>query len=182
MRWCLRIPSFLVPHVYQFRSFRCVDQHARVVIRRYSIVTYGKKMCGHRGILHGGASGSTLDQFFGLMICLQKINGFTGQLNVSYRKIVLCPSTILIKGTLDRTENRKHYFKATIYDGIGDVCVEADCLFIQSDIKKVLDRALAKLEEKKCSVCWNCDAKHARFPSLKRPGLRKSAARTARSA
>lgn len=178
----MRIPSFLVPHVYQFRSFRCVDQCARSIIRRYSIVTYGKKMCGHRGILHGGASGSTLDQFFGLMICLQKINGFTGQLNVSYRKIVLCPSTILIKGTLDRTENRKHYFKATIYDGIGDVCVEADCLFIQSDIKKVLDRALAKLEEKKCSVCWNCDAKHARFPSLKRPGLRKSAARTARSA
>ena len=75
-------------------------------------------MCGHRGILHGGASASVLDQFFGLMICILDIKGFTGQLDVSYRKIILCPSTILVKGVYDRAENRKHYFKATIYDDI----------------------------------------------------------------
>ena len=50
-------------------------------------------MCGHRGIRHGGASASVLDQFFGLMMCLLDIQGFTGQLQLSYRKIILCPST-----------------------------------------------------------------------------------------
>lgn len=50
-------------------------------------------MCGHRGILHGGASATVLDQFFGLMMCLLNIQGFTGQLQLNYRKIILCPST-----------------------------------------------------------------------------------------
>lgn len=73
-------------------------------------------MCGHKGILHGGASASTLDQFFGLMNCIPDIHGFTGQLSCSYKKIILCPSTVLIRGTYDRVERRKHYFKAVIYD------------------------------------------------------------------
>ena len=72
-----------------------------------SIVTFGKKMCGHKGILHGGASAATLDQFFGLMNCLPPCRGFTGQLSVSYRKIILCPSTVLIRGVVDRVERRK---------------------------------------------------------------------------
>ena len=73
-------------------------------------------MCGHKGILHGGASASTLDQFFGPMNCIPDIHGFTGQLSCSYKKIILCPSTVLIRGTYDRVERRKHYFKAVIYD------------------------------------------------------------------
>lgn len=73
-------------------------------------------MCGHKGILHGGASASTLDQFFGLMNCIPDIHGFTGQLSCSYKKIILCPSTVLIRGTYDRVERRKHYFKAVVYD------------------------------------------------------------------
>lgn len=75
-------------------------------------------MCGHKGILHGGSSASTLDQFFGLMNSIADIRGFTGQLNCSYRKIILCPSTVLIRGTFDRVERRKHYFKAVIYDEV----------------------------------------------------------------
>lgn len=85
-------------------------------------------MCGHKGILHGGASASVLDQFFGLMMCLLDIRGFTGQLQLSYRKIILCPSTgtrerafwalVLIKGTFLRSEGRKQYFKATIIDEV----------------------------------------------------------------
>lgn len=81
-------------------------------------MTFGRKMCGHKGILHGGASASTLDQFFGLMNCLPKIKGFTGQLNLSYKKIILCPSTVLIRGYYDRVERRKHFFKAVIYDEV----------------------------------------------------------------
>ena len=73
-------------------------------------------MCGHKGILHGGASASALDQFFGLMNCIPDIHGFTGQLSCSYKKIILCPSTVLIRGIYDRVERRKHYFKAVIYD------------------------------------------------------------------
>lgn len=134
-------------------------------------MTYGKKMCGHRGILHGGASGSTLDQFFGLMICLQSIKGFTGQLSISYRKIVLCPSTILIRGKIDHTENRKHYFKAIIYDELGDLCVEATCLFIQSDIQKVLDRAMAELESKKWFVCCHNSGRFSRAVLLFRENV-----------
>ncbi|CBK24696.2 uncharacterized protein [Blastocystis hominis] len=113
----------------------------------YSIVSYGKKMCGHAGILHGGASASTLDQFFGIMNCVLGINGFTGQLNLSYRKIILCPSTVLVKGVCERQEGRKHWFKGTIYDEVGDVCVEAECLFIKADIKNVLERARSKIEK-----------------------------------
>lgn len=81
-------------------------------------------MCGHKGILHGGASAATLDQFFGLMNCLPPCRGFTGQLSVSYRKIILCPSTVLIRGVVDRVERRKHFFKAVIYDDI--VCLSSD--------------------------------------------------------
>ncbi|KNB45520.1 thioesterase superfamily protein [Blastocystis sp. subtype 4] len=111
-----------------------------------SIITFGERMCGHRGILHGGASASVLDQFFGLMMCLLDIQGFTGQLQLSYRKIILCPSTVLIRGSFLKEEGRKHYFKAVITDEVGDICVEAECLFIQSDVKKILDRALNKLQ------------------------------------
>ena len=63
------------------------------IIHSCSIITFGERMCGHRGILHGGASASVLDQFSGLMMCLLDIQGFTGQLHLSYRKIILCPST-----------------------------------------------------------------------------------------
>ena len=58
-----------------------------------AIISFGAQMCGHRGILHGGASATVLDQFFGLMMCLLNIQGFTGQLQLNYRKIILCPST-----------------------------------------------------------------------------------------
>ena len=129
-------------------------------------------MCGHKGILHGGASAATLDQFFGLMNCLPKIQGFTGQLNLSYRKIILCPSTVLIRGTFDRVERRKHYFKAVILDEVvcsnslisicyhlylfdficityfqNDPCVEAECLYIESNVAKTFDNAVSKLEQ-----------------------------------
>ena len=50
-------------------------------------------MCGHTGILHGGASAAVLDQFFGLMMCVLKYRGFTGEMKVRYCKIILCPST-----------------------------------------------------------------------------------------
>ncbi|KAK8826347.1 hypothetical protein WA538_001486, partial [Blastocystis sp. DL] len=123
-----------------YRTFHNADKS-----EIYSIITFGPQMCGHKGILHGGASASVLDQFFGLMMCLLDIRGFTGQLQLSYRKIILCPSTVLIKGTFLRSEGRKQYFKATITDEVDDLCVEAECLFIQSDISKILDRALNKL-------------------------------------
>lgn len=89
-----------------------------LLINSCSVVTFGEKMCGHKGILHGGASAATLDQFFGIMNCLPPCTGFTGQLNISYKKIILCPSTVLIRGTVDRVERRKHFFKAVIYDEV----------------------------------------------------------------
>ena len=53
-------------------------------------------MCGHIGILHGGASAAVLDQFFGLMMCVLEYRGFTGEMKVRYNKIILCPSTSMI--------------------------------------------------------------------------------------
>ena len=53
-------------------------------------------MCGHTGILHGGASAAVLDQFFGLMMCVLQYHGFTGEMKVRYNKIILCPSTSMI--------------------------------------------------------------------------------------
>lgn len=108
----------VVPFFYKRGEECLVERPFYVVTHRYSIVSYGKKMCGHAGILHGGASASTLDQFFGIMNCVLGINGFTGQLNLSYRKIILCPSTVLVKGVCERQEGRKHWFKGVIYDEV----------------------------------------------------------------
>lgn len=52
------------------------------------------------------------------MNCVLGVNGFTGQLNLSYRKIILCPSTVLVKGVCERHEGRKYYFKGVIYDEV----------------------------------------------------------------
>lgn len=41
----------------------------------------------------------------------------------------------------------KLYGRFSVAELQGDVCVEAECLFIKADIKNVLDRARSKVEK-----------------------------------
>ena len=105
----------------------------------YAIVTYGDHMCGHPGVAHGGSTAAMLDQFFGILFATLAPRGFTANLNINYRKPVLANHTFLVKGELVKKENRKYYMKATMVDEDDVVYAEATSLYIQSDVKKVIE-------------------------------------------
>ncbi|KAF0695488.1 Aste57867_13705 [Aphanomyces stellatus] len=94
-------------------------------------VYFGKKLCGHEGIVHGGCISTILDELFGwTMFWMTNQVGFTANLSVNFRKPLPVDTFGIITSELDRRERRKVFMKARLEDNDGNLYAEATALFI----------------------------------------------------
>jgi acyl-CoA thioesterase FadM len=55
---------------------------------------------------------------------------YTARLNISYRRPVKTPGTVIAKSWLDKKEGRKWVVKGLLENSKGEVCAEVDRLWI----------------------------------------------------
>lgn len=82
------------------------------------IVWFGPEAESHRGLCHGGAMSSLMDDFCGHMAFLDKPwSGATVQVNVSLKRPVPIGSILRIHGRISKREGRKIHVEAVLDDG-----------------------------------------------------------------
>lgn len=97
------------------------------------IVVFSAAAESHAGYCHGGSMCSVMDDVVGwIAFCVtgrvRPWTGFTVQVNTSLQKPVAIHSTLIVQATVTRTERRKVYVNARLYDPANDtVVVHATC-------------------------------------------------------
>ncbi|KAI8371722.1 HotDog domain-containing protein [Radiomyces spectabilis] len=97
------------------------------------IAHLGGNICGHDGIIHGGLLATLLDEQLAYVTLphLPNYTGFTANLNVDYRLPVIADQWVMIRGKLDRVENRKAWANAWIHTIDGEkLLTEGKALYI----------------------------------------------------
>ncbi|KAJ1627782.1 HotDog domain-containing protein [Pavlovales sp. CCMP2436] len=100
-----------------------------------AIIRFGDRLCGHRGIVHGGATAATCDELFGWTAhhCGpgKPTRIFTANLSVNYKLPIAAGSNVVVRTSLARVEGRKLYLESSAEspDGL-TVYATATSLFI----------------------------------------------------
>eukprot|EP00927_Polykrikos_kofoidii_P061623 TRINITY_DN56460_c0_g1_i1.p1 TRINITY_DN56460_c0_g1~~TRINITY_DN56460_c0_g1_i1.p1 ORF type:complete len:290 (+),score=38.34 TRINITY_DN56460_c0_g1_i1:93-872(+) len=85
---------------------------------------FGTAAESHRGLCHGGAMTSVIDDVLGhvgiLSAGMGPWNGATVQVNCQLKKPVCIGQTLLVRGCVSRQEGRKVFVEATLLDEAGD--------------------------------------------------------------
>eukprot|EP00977_Amphora_coffeiformis_P017226 scaffold5524_cov175-Amphora_coffeaeformis.AAC.1 len=84
------------------------------------VVWFGPHAESHRGLCHGGAMTSLMDDFCGHMAFVNSHGPWTGatvQVNVSLKKPVPVGSVLRIRGHISKQQGRKIFVEATLDDG-----------------------------------------------------------------
>ncbi|ORX92776.1 Thioesterase/thiol ester dehydrase-isomerase, partial [Basidiobolus meristosporus CBS 931.73] len=107
--------------------FRSADEKKVVMI-----VYLGSKLCGHKGIVHGGMLASLLDDTLGRTIIpnLPGSVGFTANLSINYRRPTFADDFVVIKTEVEKVEGRKGFVKGHVEDTKDNVLVDSQALFI----------------------------------------------------
>lgn len=91
-------------------------------------------MNGYDNVAHGGLIGVLLDEIIGMACEFQaegRVFTMTAYLNVNYKRPVMTPGIVLLRGWVDRREGRKIWGKGTVEDGNGNVLSEGEALFVR---------------------------------------------------
>ena len=105
-------------------------------------VTFGSKVNGHRGIVHGGVASLLYDDAFGFayFIATSGMMGYTANLNVNYKTPLPENSEAVIRVFLESIEGRKVKLRARLESKDGTVVYsDATALYI-------VDRSLTKMK------------------------------------
>lgn len=99
-----------------------------------SVVYLGAGLEGWPTMIHGGATGTVLDENLG-RVALRSLparTAVTANLNVNYRAPVYSDHFYTFHSRLDkeRSTDRKAYVTGEVRDPLGGVCVEATGLFV----------------------------------------------------
>jgi hypothetical protein len=81
-----------------------------------ALARFGETMCGHPGLVHGGATAAVLDELFGSMYDSQALGkGFTANLNINYRHPIPANSEVIIHVWTHRVQGRKVFMDGIQY-------------------------------------------------------------------
>ncbi|KAK4941517.1 hypothetical protein LTR10_018535 [Elasticomyces elasticus] len=103
------------------------------------LYSFGSGMNAHPGLLHGGAIATILDSTMGNAVGqqiaeLQSI--FTVALNITYKKPVSTPGTVLVRSWITKIEGaRKVWVHGVIESGVGEVHALADGMWLITKAK-----------------------------------------------
>ncbi|EHA46547.1 hypothetical protein MGG_11096 [Pyricularia oryzae 70-15] len=107
-------------------------------IRQFvSLIALRDGMIGFPGALHGGAASLLVDEVTGMHIASQRdpdrpLNKDfrTAYLKTEYLKPIPVPGAVLVRSEIERVDGRKHWVKATIEDGSGQVLARGEVLYV----------------------------------------------------
>lgn len=105
-------------------------------VRRF--YTFGEGMNAHPNLLHGGVIATILDSTMGNVIGQQMSPHpatFTVALNVSYKKPVTTPGTIMARSWITKAEGRKVWVHGVIEGGDGEVHATAEGMWLRAKAK-----------------------------------------------
>lgn len=90
--------------------------------------------CGFEGIVHGGLLAALADDAMSWAL-RQSVGGFgfTANMSVRYLRPVRLGGSYTATGNVARTEGRKVYTRARIFDGSGKTCVDVKGLFVMPE-------------------------------------------------
>lgn len=104
-------------------------------------IRWGSAYEGAPGCVHGGYVAAAFDEVLGLAQDLGGHPGMTGTLTVKYRKPTPLHADLRFVGEFVRTERRKTFTVARLYDKAENLLAEADAVFISVDMAKLLELA-----------------------------------------
>jgi len=105
--------------------------------RTVALVQLGSSMCGHRGIVHGGATATVVDELFGWTAHRcgpdQPARIFTAYLHVDYKAPVVAGIPVVVVTGVERVEGRKIFMQSTVESLDGSTLfARAQSLFVEA--------------------------------------------------
>jgi uncharacterized protein (TIGR00369 family) len=101
------------------------------------LLSCGHGLQGHPGFLHGGIVAAILDEVSGLLPTMNRdrkalpnVSYMTGHLNVTFKRPVRTPGTILATAKVAKLEGRRLHVEGALKDEKGTVLAQSDVLFI----------------------------------------------------
>ncbi|KAG8796859.1 hypothetical protein FRC16_009445 [Serendipita sp. 398] len=97
------------------------------------VMHLGRSICGHDGIVHGGAIATLLDDaFFRTAVANFPARiGVTAWLKIDYRAPTRADQFVVFKTKVDKVEGRKVFVSGQMEDVEGNLLVQASALFVQ---------------------------------------------------
>ncbi|EHY53215.1 hypothetical protein ABEF95_007953 [Exophiala dermatitidis] len=100
-------------------------------VRRF--YTFGTGLNAHPNLLHGGVVATLLDSTLGNIVLLEmpeRQSTYTVGLNITYKKPIRTPSTILARSWIVKVDGRKTWVHGTLEDGMGQVYASAEGVWV----------------------------------------------------
>lgn len=91
----------------------------------------GEGLNEHAKTLHGGVIAAILDRAMGKLARHERFPTYTVHLNISYKKPITTPGTIMARSGITKVEGRKVWAYAQIEDGTGEVNATAEGLLLK---------------------------------------------------
>lgn len=125
-----------IPHLLTLYRQPSVPESLRGELRRFH--TLGTGLNEHPNILHGGAVAAILDGALGVLIRYSMPDvqpAYTVVLNITYKKAIKTPETIMARSWITKTEGRKIWGTAQIESGTGEIYATAEGVFVKAIAK-----------------------------------------------
>lgn len=127
-------------HAAQSRCFGCGAANATGLQLEFLLAEDGAVVClltipdrfeGPPSVVHGGIVATLLDETMSKSLRARGLTAMTRQMEVNYLRPVHSAAPLRLEGRLVRSEGRKHWAEASIFNERGRVLAEAKGLFIE---------------------------------------------------
>lgn len=107
---------------------------AESLMETRELIDFGTRATGQEGICHGGFLATLVDEAAGAFLRVYLLDNSqdprTAFLNITYKKAVVTPSTIMVQTKFISKEGRKMRLQVSVVDASGDTCLVAEILYI----------------------------------------------------
>jgi uncharacterized protein (TIGR00369 family) len=127
-------------HAAQNRCFGCGEANPNGLQLEFLLAPDGTVVCpasipvayeGHPGYLHGGIIATLLDETMSKAVRARGLTAMTRHLEIDYKRPVPSATPVRMEGHIVRSEGRKHWVEAHIFDSEGKALAQGHGLFIE---------------------------------------------------
>ena len=127
-------------HTAQNRCFGCGDANPIGLHLSFMLADDGTVVCMHKvgdlyegpqGYVHGGMIATLLDETMSKALRAHGLVAMTRHMSVDYLRPVPSAAPIRLEGVLVRSDGRKHWAAARIFDDAGTLLAHAKGLFVE---------------------------------------------------
>ncbi|MFZ1011873.1 MAG: PaaI family thioesterase [Terracidiphilus sp.] len=95
------------------------------------LTTIPDRFEGHPGYLHGGIIATLLDEAMSKAVRSKGLTAMTRQMETDYLRPVPSTTAIRLEGRVTRSEGRKHWAEAHIFDAGHKILAQSKALFVE---------------------------------------------------